>query len=212
MTFSKNGKIPAPPAQTIIFDLGRVLVDVNFNGGFFPLLKKSSQKPNENNAEAFYDNALFRKFNKGRISVKQFYEALNSAFNLRLDFPTFKQQWCNVFSPMPGMEALVKTLSEKYVLGLLSDTDELHWEYCLRHFPFLKLFRRPTLSFKTGHIKPDPVCYQLAAESVDVPVDKCLFVDDRISNVEGAIAAGMNAIHFKGVKHLLREPEIIELL
>lgn len=209
---NKNSHITASSIRAIIFDLGGVLVNVDFNGGFFPLLKSSLQGQHNDSAAAVYGNELFRRFNTGQLSARQFYEQVNTAFNLGLAFPAFKRQWCQVFSPMPGMAELVTTLSEKYVLGLLSDTDELHWEYCRRLFPFLKIFRKPTLSYKIGRLKPERECFRAAAENVHAPAEQCLFIDDRIVNVEGALAAGMNAIHFTDSGLLLRELEASGLL
>ncbi|MDQ0985322.1 HAD-IA family hydrolase [Streptomyces sp. V2I9] len=47
--------------------------------------------------------------------------------------------------------------------------------------------------------KPDPAIYRIAADRAGVPLDRCLFVDDRQENVDAAVALGMT-----GVLH--REP------
>lgn len=39
--------------------------------------------------------------------------------------------------------------------------------------------------------KPDPAIYRVAAERVGVPVERCLFVDDRQENIDAATALGM---------------------
>jgi len=198
--------------HAVIFDLGRVLIDVDFNKGFFPLLRSSMANPLSDRIEEVFANSLFIDFNKGLINAREFYEALSRRYNLQVDFTTFKHQWCNVFTEIPGMEKLVKTLSGKYVVGLLSDTDPLHWEYCLHHFPFLHMFAAPTLSFNIGRVKPDAGCYQAAANNVNTPVEHCLFIDDRPDNVQGAIAAGMKAVRFSGSEALRHQLKSLQLL
>ncbi len=45
--------------------------------------------------------------------------------------------------------------------------------------------------------KPDPRIYEIAAERAGVPPERCLFVDDRLPNVEAARALGMTGVHFR---------------
>lgn len=48
----------------------------------------------------------------------------------------------------------------------------------------------------TGILKPDPRAYALCVEQLGVAADACVFVDDQPRNVEGALRAGMRAVHF----------------
>jgi FMN phosphatase YigB (HAD superfamily) len=45
-----------------------------------------------------------------------------------------------------------------------------------------------------GVAKPDPRIYRIAAERLGVETGDCLFVDDQPNFVEGALAAGMDAV------------------
>lgn len=47
----------------------------------------------------------------------------------------------------------------------------------------------------TKVLKPDPVAYQHCAEALNLAPARCVFVDDQIRNVRGAIDAGMQAVH-----------------
>ena len=57
-------------------------------------------------------------------------------------------------------------------------------------------------SARIGLAKPDPAAFLEAARIVAVPPARCLFVDDRADNVEGARQAGMRAAVFTGVDDL----------
>ncbi|MGW4840565.1 HAD-IA family hydrolase [Streptomyces globisporus] len=48
--------------------------------------------------------------------------------------------------------------------------------------------------------KPDPAIYRIAAGRAGVPMERCLFVDDRQENVDAAAALGMTTV-------LYREPD-----
>jgi putative hydrolase of the HAD superfamily len=57
-------------------------------------------------------------------------------------------------------------------------------------------------SARVGVAKPDERIYRLAADRVGVPVERCLFIDDRPENVAAARAVGMTAVHFRTVDDL----------
>lgn len=190
--------------KAIIFDLGRVLVDVRFDRQTAKFFGVNTEKPEDAASilDQAFQNELFRKLNKGEISSFQFYQAFVKDFNLTLDYDTFVKFWCDVFAPIPGMEELFWQVKQKYPVGLLSDTDELHWNYCREQFPFLKSIEKPTLSFEIGALKPEAKCYFKAAENVGFKVEECLFIDDREVNVLGAHKVGMQAVLFTGPEKL----------
>ena len=103
------------------------------------------------------------------------------------------------------MYELVKELSGKVRLGLLSDTDPLHWKYIRRRFEVIALIERPTLSFETGFRKPEKEAYLAAARNVGAAASRCLYIDDLIENVQGAMDAGLEAIQFVNVGQLRKD-------
>ncbi|GAA2660195.1 HAD family phosphatase [Nonomuraea recticatena] len=59
-------------------------------------------------------------------------------------------------------------------------------------------------SARVGLAKPDPRIYELAAQVAGVTPSRCLFVDDRLENVEAARALGMIGVHFTEAGDLAR--------
>ncbi|MFJ4472641.1 HAD family hydrolase [Streptomyces sp. NPDC089424] len=59
-------------------------------------------------------------------------------------------------------------------------------------------------SARVGLVKPDPRIYRIAADLAGVPLDRCLFVDDGLENVEAAAALGMTPVHFREAADLER--------
>ncbi|MFG2077786.1 HAD family hydrolase [Nonomuraea maritima] len=57
-------------------------------------------------------------------------------------------------------------------------------------------------SHRVGVAKPDPRIYAIAAERAGVPPERCLFVDDRLANVEAARELGMTAVHYRALADL----------
>ncbi|KAF4350245.1 flavin mononucleotide hydrolase 1, chloroplatic-like [Cannabis sativa] len=60
-------------------------------------------------------------------------------------------------------------------------------------------------SFKNGKRKPDPDFYLEAVEHLEVDPANCVFVDDRMKNVEAAIAVGIVGLHFKNAETLRQD-------
>lgn len=62
-------------------------------------------------------------------------------------------------------------------------------------FPFGQLTDAFVVSAEEGMSKPDPRIFRIGAERLGVRPERCLFVDDKVRNVEGARAVGMRAVH-----------------
>ncbi|TDC96173.1 HAD family hydrolase [Nonomuraea deserti] len=57
-------------------------------------------------------------------------------------------------------------------------------------------------SARVGVAKPDRRIYEIAAERAGAEPGRCLFVDDRLQNVEAARALGMTAVHYRTYQDL----------
>jgi putative hydrolase of the HAD superfamily len=201
---------PMKPVGAVIFDLGRVLVDVDFSRGLFPLLvdPRGPTHPGQQLAR----QELFCDFGTGHIDPAEFHRRLCRMFDLDLEYPEFVRRWCDVFSEVPGMAQLLARIPARVPVGLLSDTDPLHWAYCRSHFSYLSRISEPTLSFEVGALKPDPRCYREAVRRTGMAASQCLFVDDLPANVDGARACGLQALVFTGAADLERQLAALDVL
>lgn len=64
-------------------------------------------------------------------------------------------------------------------------------------------------SAEVGVAKPEPQIYLAAAEQAGVPVERCLFVDDALPNVEAARALGMGGLHSQGAQQLAAAIDLV---
>ena len=81
----------------------------------------------------------------------------------------------------------------RYSLGMLSDAMPSILGF-LEQFGILNLFDAAVISTQVGAIKPDGRMYAAILKALDARPGDCLFVDDRASNLEGAVAVGMHAV------------------
>jgi len=76
-------------------------------------------------------------------------------------------------------------------------------------------FTHHTWSHSVNLAKPEPAIYLHAAEGLHTPPANILFLDDRLENIEAAIAIGMHAIHYtthSAFKHEIRTRDLASLL
>lgn len=69
-------------------------------------------------------------------------------------------------------------------------------------YPFLNATRGVTVSGEIGLIKPDVAIYERHAKDFGLTPQNSIFIDDTMVNVEGARAAGWQAVHFTGAEKL----------
>lgn len=82
-------------------------------------------------------------------------------------------------------------------LAILSNELDLFYGADFRaRLPLLDLFETIVDATYTKILKPDPRAYHAVCAELGLPPGACVFVDDQKRNVDGALAAGMRAVHF----------------
>lgn len=190
--------------RALIFDLGKVLVDFNIEHGCAQVAAVAGTTA-EHVHSFLYRSGLEHRFESGELDFKE----LHALFQIHMgrDFPLVAlQQACAnmLFSPMAESIALVQTLhaSRQMPVILLSNTNQVHWDYICERFGIHHFFDAHILSFRERVMKPDPKIYQAAIAAAGCAAKECFFVDDLVANVKGALAAGLDAVQFTSVTEL----------
>lgn len=115
---------------------------------------------------------------------------------------------------VPGMERLVADLDDAGVpLFAITNFSHEFWPPFRATNPSLfDRFRDILVSGVEKLVKPDPAIYRLALQRFRLSACDCLFIDDRLENVEGARAISMMAHHFRDEPTLRAELKGIGLL
>jgi HAD superfamily hydrolase (TIGR01509 family) len=103
-----------------------------------------------------------------------------------------------------GMEEIVRRVSASVPLGLLSNTNPVHFDYCLQTFPILQHIPTHFLSYKLKALKPEPEVFARITKQIPFPPAEILYIDDLAENVDAARAAGFMGHQFVGVKNVER--------
>jgi 2-haloacid dehalogenase len=190
--------------NTIIFDLGGVLIDWNpnyvFNDDYFDttetreyFFEKVCTSDWNENQDAGYPIArataeriaLFPEWEK---EIKDFYgrweEMLGDAIHETVD--VFKQLKQN---PSLKFYALTNWSAETFPVAL-------------QRFEFLHWFDGRVVSGEEKMRKPFPEFYQLLLNRYNVKPEEALFIDDNLRNVKAGEALGIKCIHYKNAIEL----------
>ena len=109
-----------------------------------------------------------------------------------------------VKDPVPGTWEIVDQLEARGVpLHAITNWSAETWPEGLKAHPRLgTMFGTTIVSGEVKLIKPDVKIYQMFLDRAELAPADCVFVDDRRENIDGAIAVGMDAIHFIGADAL----------
>jgi len=139
---------------------------------------------------------ILRSFDKGEISPAEFYNKAVRIFKSDFDYNRFFKAYNDVFDLRTKELQILKKLKENCRVILLSNTDVMRYGFIKKNFPEILIFDAYILSHLEGCIKPDPQIYKAALEKTEAQADECLFIDDRVENIDVANALGINTIHF----------------
>ncbi len=101
--------------------------------------------------------------------------------------------------------------SKKYLIGALNNEARETNDFRLKEFGLRRYLRLTFSSCYVGLRKPDPAMYRRALDVLGSAPSRMLFIDDRQENVEGAAAAGMTAVRFRGAEALRAELEQLDV-
>lgn len=182
--------------KTFIFDLGKVIVPYDHDRGLRILEERCGITVNDLRPKIYASEEL-NLYQKGVISSREFYEHLKNILGFRFDYEEFTRIWNHTFTLTPLIEeSFIESLAEKFRLLVLSDTNELHFNFIREKFPVLGCFDDYVLSYKVGFLKPSEEIFRIAVERANCSADECIFTDDIAANVEAARKIGINAVQF----------------
>lgn len=181
--------------KIILFDLGRVLMRIDFDA--FPnglgLITHEQRAPYEALLKP-----IIRVYEEGKMDTEEFLDSLYAIFDCR--FP--REQILESFNDIivednQEIISFVDSVRAKYRVAVLSNTCDCHWRKVEQISSIIKLFPDRFTSFELGAMKPNPAIYRAVCTALNISPEHVLFVDDLKENIDGAKNFGMHGIVFQ---------------
>jgi len=189
--------------ETIIFDLGGVLIDWNPRHLYRKIFRT------EEEIEWFLQNVCTSDWNEKQDAGRSFEEATNE---LLLKFPehaapirAWYDRWQETIKgSIPDSVAILSQIrdSKKYRLYALTNWSEQTFPWALNNFDFLHWFEGIVVSGHEKTRKPYPDFYQILLDRYKIDPAKAIFIDDVHRNILGGQAVGIQGLHFQSPSQL----------
>ena len=188
--------------KVICLDLGKVIIDYDPTIPLNALGTRSALSLPEI-MQVLADREPLLQFDRGHYSRSDFYRTMCARLRLDVSTEEFEQLWTSLFLPEPLLpESFLLSLKRRYWLLMLSNVNEVHFEFIWKNYPLVHHIEDRLLSYELGCLKPEPAIYRIAIDRAGVPPEEIFFADDRPENVEAARQAGIVATCFQSEQQL----------
>jgi len=199
-----------PFIEVILYDLGNVILPFNHYQIAEKLCRYSQKKEHRDPQKIFsylfdFQKGITNRFDGGHVSPQEFFQTIKEHLGLSISFDEFLPIWNDIFVEDQEVSQVILSQKGRWRLGLLSNTDPLHFNYILSKFSIMRAFDKWILSYEVGFKKPAVEIFQTAIAWASVEPEKILFIDDMKKHVEVAISLGMQGIHFISAQQLKKE-------
>ncbi len=200
---NSNSSNQALPIDTIIFDLGAVLIDWNPRHLYRKIFKT------EEEIDWFLQNICTSEWNDQQDAGRSFEEATRELVGRfpehREPIEAWYSRWHETINgSIEGTVEILKQIKEskQYRLYALTNWSAESFPWALANFDFLQWFDGIVVSGVEKSRKPFPEFYQVLFDRYQVDPRQAIFIDDNPANIKGGNEVGLNTIHFKSPEQL----------
>ncbi|MGH8673569.1 MAG: HAD family hydrolase [Burkholderiales bacterium] len=180
--------------DALLFDLGGVLVEIDFNRAF-QAWANAAQIPASRIAARFSFDGPYEAHERGEIGASEYFAHLRASLGVALTDDLLLMGWNQIFvGPVAEIGRLLQYLAKSFPLYLFSNTNRAHrafWQsrYAGLLAPFSEIF----CSCDMGARKPSAGAFLEVCRRIGVAPARIAFFDDHAENVLGARETGLLA-------------------
>jgi FMN phosphatase YigB (HAD superfamily) len=191
-----NSPLLPHSADALLFDLGRVVLDIDFSKVATTWASHAGCEPAQL-VGRLSPNDSWRRHERGEISDAEFFDGLRASLGIAISDAQFLEGWNAIFTgEMPGIAAQLARAGQILPLYAFSNTNGAHvTHFSHAYADVLGHFREVYLSSSIGLRKPEAEAYDYVIKAIGVPASRIAFFDDSFENIEGARARGLTAVH-----------------
>ena len=191
--------IQAP--QALLFDLGGVLVDIDFTGALRSWAAHSKLPFDELKRKYQFDSA-YERHERGEISASEYFSHIAEVLELSATPAQVESGWNAIFmGEITTTRLLVEQARRQLPCYAFTNTNASHMANWSRLYPgVVSAFDKVYASHEIGLRKPERAAFEYICRDTALAPSSILFFDDLLDNVHAATAAGLQGV-------LVRSPD-----
>ena len=197
--------------KNLIFDLGGVIIDLDFQASYREFSDLSGL-PITEIIRRTKGMMFFEDYEKGLISSDDFRIQVQQLLEFSATDQAIDNAWCAMLGGIPAAKlSLLRSLKQKFRTFALSNTNEIHvrkfneivekslGDTRLLHDHFDHVYYSHQMKMR----KPDPEIYQAVLGEQSLNAEETLFIDDNLENIQSAGSLKINTFHLRESDQLI---------
>lgn len=169
------------PRKVFLFDIGRVLLDFDFESSLSGLIPSTAKNPEDRIKHVLSKKDILEA---GLVSPEYFARWALAVLESHITIAQFYHAWQQIFTVNEPMWQCVRRLAcDGHRLILISNINAIHCPWIFDTYPDFSCFESTILSFNIGMLKPQPEIFQYAIDTYELPVESVIYVDDAPQNI-----------------------------
>ncbi|MDE6312420.1 MAG: HAD family phosphatase [Lachnospiraceae bacterium] len=182
--------------NSIIFDIGRVLIEWDWQGylsGFH-----YTEEKQERLAQAVFENPTWKETDRGVWSDEEILQSfIQKAPEYEKEIRMLWEDMGRCVERSPHTDQWIADLKKQGLkVYYLSNYGKTLREKTKEALNFTDVCDGGIFSYEIKEIKPNPAIYEALLKKYSLNANQCLFIDDLQENIQGAKACGIQGIQF----------------
>jgi len=196
--------------QAILLDFGGVIAEEGFQQGLYAIADRFGL-----DQKRFFQLANEAVYNSGYVigsgTENDYWNEVRAHSGITANNDELRQEILTRFIPRDWMLEIIRSLrQQEKVIAILSDqTDWL--DQLDARYHFFQYFDAVFNSFHLGKTKRDPAIFAEILSALEANGKETLFVDDNISHIDRATAAGLQTHHFTDRDRFMKKLKELDL-
>lgn len=185
--------------KNLIIDFGGVIINLTRNRCIEAFESLGVQDIREQIVNNYQHKDLFMQVEIGSITTAGFRDGIRRLSGQALTDEQIDNAWIAMLDDVPDYKLnLLLDLRKHYNTMLLSNTNEIHWEWSERTCFSYKghhvsdFFNRIYLSYKLHMLKPNADIFEYVLQDAGIKPEETLFIDDATPNCRTAESLGLH--------------------
>ncbi len=150
-----------------------------------------------------YKAEVVGKVDEGEILYPELLEILSAKTGVPAQ--QIGREWYDLSYPHDDFIAYLRALKSKYGICLLSNASSMFLRSLLDKHHLNDLFDEVFISAEIRLIKPHADYFEYALKRLHAKPEECVFIDDNVTNCEGARSVGIHAVVYKNAKQVAHD-------